>query len=231
MRKRRLLVVLTILFAFLHVQSASALDRYITITSSGTIKVKPDTVRINVTAWATANSSALALDQAKSTSSKVRTILNNFSIQSQYLKSSSLNVFPEYNYTPDKGSVLLDYKASQTFEIIVRAANNAGQIVDALVEAGGNNLSIDGVTPFLYDSSVASESARITAVKAAKVKVNSYAKLLGTRIGKITYLEESTSPNTYPVMMAQAKSDIGATVIDLGTQDLTVTITTRWALL
>ena len=72
---------------------------------------------------------------------------------------------------------------------------------------------------------------RSAAVKAAKLKITSYAKLLGTRIGKITYLEESASPNTYPLMMAQAKSDAGATVIDLGTQDLTVTITTRWALL
>mgnify|MGYP003336793717 FL=1 len=171
----RLRVFLVLFFtALLPIQSALAVDRYITVTASGTVKVKPDTVRINASVWATSNTSSDALSQAKAAAVKVRTVLGENQITAPYIKSSSLTVFPEYNYTQDKGSVLQGYKANQSFEIIVRAAANAGAVVDALVGAAGNNLSIEGVTPYLYDQSGKQESARSAAVIAAKAKANSY---------------------------------------------------------
>lgn len=217
--------------ALLPIQSALAVDRYITVTASGTVKVKPDTVRINASVWATSATSAEALSQAKAAAVKVRTVLSENQITAPYIKSSSLTVFPEYNYTQDKGSVLQGYKANQSFEIIVRVAANAGAVVDALVGAAGNNLSIEGVTPYLYDQSGKQESARSAAVIAAKAKANSYAKLLTAKLGKIIYLEEAGATSPYPIMMAQAKSDAGSTLVDLGTQDVTVSVTTRWSIL
>ena len=229
MRLRILLALL--LTALFPIQSAHAVDRYITVVASGTIKVKPDTVRINASVWATSSSSSDALSQAKAAAAKVRTVLSENQITSQYIKTSSLTVFPEYNYTQDKGSVLQDYKANQGFEIIVRTAANAGTVVDALVGSVGNNLTIEGVTPYLYDQSGKQESARSAAISAAKSKANSYAKLLSVRLGKIIYLEEGVTSSPYPIMMAQAKSDAGSTVVDLGTQDVTISVTTRWSIL
>jgi uncharacterized protein len=210
--------------------SAHAADRYISVSASGTVKVKPDAVRLNATVSVVAGASKDALSAASASAAKVRAALVANGIVSQYIKSTSLTVFPEYNYTQDKGSVLTGYRASQSFEIIIRNAANAGAVVDAAVGATDNSLSIDGVTPFVYDTTVASQAARVAAVASAKAKASSYAKLLGVSLGKIVYLEESSSPNPYPVMMAMAKSDAGATQIDLGQQDLTISINTRWAL-
>jgi uncharacterized protein len=210
--------------------SAHAADRYISVRASGTVKVKPDAVRLNATVSVVAGASKNALSGASASAAKVRSALVANGIVSQYIKSTSLTVFPEYNYTQDKGSVLTGYRASQSFEIIIRNAANAGAVVDAVVGATDNSLSIDGVTPFVYDTNLASQAARVAAVASAKAKASSYAKLLGVSLGKIIYLEESASPNPYPVMMAMAKSDAGATQIDLGQQDLTIAINTRWAI-
>jgi uncharacterized protein YggE len=57
--------------------------------------------------------------------------------------------------------------------------------------------------------------------------------LLGVKLGKITYLVENGSPSitapTYDIPML-AKSEAAATVVDLGQQDVIVTVTVRWAL-
>ena len=77
---------------------------------------------------------------------------------------------------------------------------------------------------------LAEESA--AAVTNAKSKASSYAKLLGTSIGKVLSLEEQSSPvysSPFPMAKAGLAAD-QAVEIDLGEQDVTVTITVRWAL-
>ena len=230
MNKKLSLAGLILAVVLINQQPASAVDRYISVTANGTVKVKPDSVRINATAWATASSSKLALNQTSTASEKLRNTLNSTGITKEYIKSNSISVMPEYNYTPDKGSVLLDYKATQSFEIIVRNAGAAGNLVDAIVSQLSESITIDGVTPFIYDPTKATASARIDAVKRAKSKASSYAKLLGVHLGKIIYLDESNGSSPIPLTMATAKSDSGATVVDLGTQDVIVSVTTRWAI-
>jgi uncharacterized protein YggE len=141
-----------------------------------------------------------------------------------------LTIYPEYNYTQETGNVLTGYRASQSFEVVIRNAAKAGEIVDAVVTSAGDALYINGVTPFVYDNTKATEAARISAVKNAKAKANSYAKLLGVKIGKVIWLQESSAPSSYPISMVQAKSDAGATQIDLGQQDISVSVATRWAI-
>ena len=102
--------------------------------------------------------------------------------------------------------------------------------VDGAVNAVGDNLTIDGVTPFIFDSTKASAAARIDAVKRAKAKASAYARLLGVNLGKIIYLDESSGGSPVPIMMGAAKSDSGATVVDLGQQEVVVNIVTRWTI-
>lgn len=206
-----------------------AADRYISVSASGSVKVVPDTVRVNASVSVLAQSSSEASSQAGATAAAMRAALKANQIAAQYIKSQNLSVYPEYQYTQDKGSVLSGYRATQSFEIIIRNAKGAGAVVDALIAAGGNNLSIDGVTPFLYDETAASDAARANAVAHAKAKATSYAKLLGVKLASVTYLEESSGIAPFP-MMALAKSDVGATQIDLGQQDVSVSVNVRWAI-
>ena len=210
--------------------SALAADRYIGVSATGTVKVKPDTVRLNASVVVVASANKDALTGASASAAKLRTALGANGVIPTYIKSTTLTVFPEYNYTADKGSTLVGYRASQTFEVIIRNANNAGVVVDAVVAAVGDSLTIDGVTPYVFDNTSATEKARIDAVARAKAKATSYARLLGVKLGKVTYLEESSAPSPFPVMMAMAKSDAGATQIDLGQQDVSISVVARWSI-
>jgi uncharacterized protein YggE len=210
--------------------SAHAADRYINVSATGLVKVTPDTVRINASVSVVGATSAAASSTANTTASAVRSALKSNGVDTKYIKSQSLTIYPEYNYTQDKGSVLVGYRATQSFEIIVRNAQNAGTVVDAIVAAGGDNLQLNGVTPYVYDSASASGAARSDAIANAKAKATHYAKLLGVRLSSVTSLDETTAPSPYPIMMATAKMDSGATQVDLGQQDVSVSVTIKWSI-
>ena len=210
--------------------SQAAPVRYISVSSVGTVKVTPDAVRLNASVSNISKVSKDALAAANVAASKFRAAILANGIDKKYLASTTLTVYPEYNYTQDAGNVLIGYRASQSFEVVIRNAAKAGEIVDAVVASAGDLLAINGVTPFVYDNTKATEAARNSAVKNAKAKAASYAKLLGVKIGKIIYLQESSAPSAYPIMMVQAKASDESTSIDLGQQDVTVSVATRWSI-
>lgn len=212
--------------------AATSPNRYVTITADGSVKVVPDAVRMNATVTVIAASSKEAQAQVSTTSAAVRAALLAAQIDKKDIATQSITVYPEYNYTQDTGAKLIGYRSSQSFAIVIRNAANAGEIVDSVIAAGGDNLQINGVTPFVLDSTKAAESARSVAVKNAKAKAASYAKLLGVKLGKVTYIVENYAPASYPVQTMLGKAeDASSTVVDLGQQDVTVSVTVRWALL
>jgi uncharacterized protein YggE len=208
--------------ASLPAEAATPETRYVTVNSQGSIKVTPDAVRLNANVSFVAGSNKEALAKVSTVGAAVRAALTKSGILKGDIATQSITVYPEYNYTQDKGSVLVGYRGSQGFVVTIKNAENAGAVVDA----------VQGVTPFVLDASKATESARTAAVKNAKAKATSYAKLLDAKLGRVNYLVENSSPVEYSPILAMSKAaDSEATVVDLGEQDVTVSITIQWSLL
>ncbi len=210
---------------------ASATDtRYITISATGATTVVPDAVRINATVSVLGTTSKGALSTASKTSSTVRSALTASEVATKDIATQSITVYPEYSYTTSGTPTLSGYRATQSFDITIRNAATAGAVVDAIIEAGGDSLQLNGVSPFVLDSDKATETARTAAVKKAKAKATSYAKLLGVKLGRVIHLDETSTPTPYPIYTATAKADSAATVVDLGEQKVSVSITVRWSI-
>jgi uncharacterized protein YggE len=224
-------LLMTVVAGVLSPAAEAAATRYITVSAQGVVKVVPDAVRISATATAVAATSKEALAATSKAATAVRAALKAAKIDTKDIATQSVSVYPEYKYTNDGGSTLTGYRGSQSFTITVRAADSAGALVDSLVAAGGDNLQINGATPFVLDSTKSLEAARAAAVKSAKAKASSYAKLMGVKLGKVNYLVENSAPSNYTPVMAVAKAESDATVIDLGQQDVTIAVTVQWALL
>lgn len=239
MRKNRKIIAIAL--ALVSVLSVGALgiapaqanepSRHVTVTGVGSVSVVPDAVRFYPSVTALAAKSADALATASRTASAVRSALRAEGIATKDIKSSNLSVFPEYNYTQDKGSVIVGYRATQSFNVVIRKADTAGKVVESVVNAGNENVQINGIVPFITKGSAAMEEARAAAVADARARAASYAKLLGTSLGRVVYLQENTAPSYNFPMLGVAKAADGATPeIDLGEEELSVSITVRWAL-
>ena len=210
--------------------NASESTRHITVNGVGTSMVTPDAVRFFASVSVLAKTNKEALSSASKSASEVRAALKAESIATKDIKTSSLTVYPEYNYSQDKGSQLIGYRATQSFTVVVRKAENAGAVIDAVVDAGGDSVQVNGVSPFLANGAAATEKAREAAVADAKSRASSYAKYLGASLGRVIYLTEVSAPiYTFPMVSEKAASS-DATQIDLGETEVTVTVTVRWSL-
>jgi len=213
------------------VSAQAAATRYITVSAEGTVKVAPDAVRLTATVSVVSPTNKEALAATSTNAAAVRKALVAAGISTKDIATQNISVYPEYKYDTNGGSTLSGYRGSQVFSVVIRAAANAGAIVDAVVAAAGDSVQINSVSPFIVDAAKAAESARAVAVKNAKAKAASYAKLLGVKLGKVNYLTENGSPSiSLPVFAAAAKAEDASTVVDLGQQDVTVSITIQWAL-
>jgi uncharacterized protein YggE len=232
LRKRISIIAVASLVSagFFTTSAEAATSRYITVNAQGSVKVVPDAVRINATSTNVAATSKEALAATAKTSAAVRAALLAAKIDKKDIATQSISISPEYKYE-NNTSTIIGYRASQSFTIVVRAADTAGSIVDDIVAAGGDSLQLSGATPFVLDNSKATAAARTAAVKSARAKAASYASLLGVKLGKVTYLIENSSPVSYVPVMGVAKAESDATVIDLGEQDVSVSVTVKWSLL
>jgi uncharacterized protein YggE len=210
--------------------TATAATRYITTSGNGTVSVVPDAVKISATVSAVGASSKAALASANTTSAAVRKALTANKIATRDIATQSISVYPEYSYPENASPVISGYRASQSFSITVRAAETAGAVVDVIVDAGGANVMINGASPFVLDNEKATDLARAAAVKSARAKAASYAKLLGVKLGRVVFLNEQSSPNPFPMFGVSAKAEDAPTQIDLGQQEVTVLVTVRWSI-
>ncbi len=234
--KRSLLLVapLALLSTVIAPVSANAATstRYITVNAEGTVKVAPDAVRLTATVSVVAPSNKEALAATSTNAAAVRKALIAAGVSTKDIATQNITAYPEYRYDNNGVSTLTGYRGSQVFSVVIRAASTAGAVVDAVVAAGTDAVQINSVSPFVLDAAKATESARAVAVKNAKAKATSYAKLMGVRLGKVNYLVENGSPSiSVPIFTATAKAESdAATVVDLGQQDVTVSITVQWAI-
>ena len=201
----------------------------ITVQATGSADVVPDAIRLSLSVSVLAEANDAALSQASDAASVVRAVLKDFAIDDADVATQTLSVSPEYNYSEAEGQQLVGYRASQVFDILIRDAERSGEVIDAIVSRGGPGVSINSTTPIVDDATDGAVAAREDAVKKARAKAEEYAALLGVKLGDLVYLTEVSAPTN---IVLGAKSDAmaenAATVIDLGTQEISVTVEARW---
>jgi uncharacterized protein YggE len=120
--------------------SMAAPTRSISVNAEGTVKVTPDAVRMSATATVVAASNKEALAETGKVAAAVRAALLANGVAKTEIATQSISSYPEYSYTPEGGSKLVGYRASQSFVVTIKNAANAGAVVDAVVAAGGSNV-------------------------------------------------------------------------------------------
>ncbi|MFZ9816289.1 MAG: SIMPL domain-containing protein [Ilumatobacteraceae bacterium] len=201
----------------------------ITVQAVGTADVVPDSVRLSLTVSVVSDSNEDALSLAASAADRVRGVVTDSGVATADIATQTVTVNPEYSYTEAEGQKIIGYRASQVFDVLIRDAEGAGAVVDAVVAAGGADVSINYTSPVVEDATASAMAARKDAVAKARAKAEEYAALLDVELGDVLYLTEVSSPNNVVIgAKADAAAESLGTTVDLGTQEVTVTVEVRW---
>ena len=203
------------------------------ISATGTVSRVPDLAIISagvVTKSATATG-AIADNAARM--ERVRAALRRAGIEDRDIQTSSISLQPDYRYQEGQPPVLTGYGASNNVAIKFRDIRKSGQILDALVAQGANQ--INGPSLTIDKPEAAYDEARGKAIAVARARADLYARTLGMRVVKLLSVSETGGfarpPMPYMRDVAMAAQEGSAkTGIDPGSQDLEVTLTMSFEL-
>ena len=203
------------------------------ISATGTASRVPDLAIISagvVTKSATATG-AIADNAARM--DRVRAALRRAGIEDGDIQTSSISLQPDYRYQEGQPPVLTGYGASNNVAIKFRDIRKSGQILDALVAQGANQ--INGPSLTIDKPEAAYDEARGKAIAVGRARADLYARTLGMRVAKLLSVSEtggfSRPPMPYMRDVAMVAQEGSAkTGIDPGSQDLEVTLTMSFEL-
>ena len=217
-----------------HDDHGSKTSQGVTVQATGTVKVVPDGVSFNFAVSVLAQSSETAMSDASAAAEQVRTALDAAGVAKDDIATQNISVYPEYVSSSTGSQTLSGYRAQQVFTVTLRDTAKAGEVVDSVIAAGGNSLQVYGVTPTLLDTDAAVAQAREAAIKSAKEKAKDYADLVDSELDSVIYVTEISSPVSPEWLRAgvadSAETSATKTVVNLGTQEVSVTVEVRWSL-
>jgi uncharacterized protein YggE len=121
-------------------------------------------------------------------------------------------------------SQVISYQVSNTITVTIRTIDNTGSIIDAVVSAGGNLISIDSVSLSVDQPDQYYTQARQLAMTDASNKASQLAKLAGVILGKAISISESSSTPVYPPIFRSAGVAAPSTSISPGEIDITIDV-------
>lgn len=185
------------------VMQVDASSPLITLTVQEEVQAAPSlaTISAGVTTQAATASEALRANAQKMNA--VVAELKKRGIAGKDIQTSSINLNPQYNYNNREGQppTLTGYQASNMVTLQTRDLDKIGELLDALVAVGGNN--INGPNFSIEDDTKQKYAARDKALQSAQTQANFYAQRSGYKTAKLVSITEGVAINRgpMPVMM------------------------------
>jgi uncharacterized protein YggE len=203
----------------------------ITVSGSGQATGTPDVVRVTVGVRVVRETVDEALDAANAAAERVITALDGAGVAAEDRQTRDFSISPEYGDRGDGGSAITGYAVSNLIEAKIRDVGGAGAVLTAVADAGGDDTQIQGVSFALEDDGEQIAAAREAAFADALVRAEQYAQIVGVTLGDLIGITDVTvsSPRSADVF-ADATAEGAAVPIEPGTQQVTVSVTVRWAL-
>ncbi len=152
-------------------------------------------------------------------------------IERRDIQTANFNLNPDYRHNPQTGEQsFAGYTVHNQVNVKLRDLKRAGEVLDALVAAGANN--IHGPNFMLEDDAEAKEEARAAAFASGKAMAEKYAGMAGYSGVRLLEVSESfqsymRGPPVATAMRMEAAAD-ASTPIEPGEVGTGVTITVKY---
>lgn len=185
--------------------------RTVSVSGTGTVKIDPDTARLDLGVVANNESLEVAQTEVSEGLANITQVLTDAGIEAEDIATTSYTVYPIAEYDRDGNHVGIErYEVSSGFSIVVRDIESVGTVLDAAVEAGANN--VWGISVYVEDPSSAASQARSMAVDDARAKADELATASGMVVTNVVSISETSAPPPMPLQydLARGGADMTA---------------------
>lgn len=196
------------------------------ISATGEATRVPDIAIVSAGVVTRAATARAALEQNAARMERVRAAIKRAGIADRDIQTSNISLNPEYRYGENQPPRLVGYTASNQVSVRFRDIARTGDILDALVAEGANQ--INGPSLTIDKPEEALDEARTKALATGRARAELYARALGMRVVRLLSVSETGRgypvPPPMPVMMEARAMGDASTKIDPGEQKLSVTL-------
>lgn len=202
----------------------------ITVGGEGEIKVAPDRANVTLGIQTQGKTAAEAMDAANQKMQAIVAKLKELKLPDNVIQTKNVSVSPQYSQRPPEGTAatIIGYQANNSVEVRIDDINRTGEIVDAAVNAGANQ--VQGIRFSLKDDSAIRGKAVEAAVNSARVDADSLAKALGVQLKGVQTVSIDSAPRTTTVDRAVAASPSFAAQVQPGEISYTVHVQVTYAI-
>lgn len=200
------------------VSSEEAESPYTRLSLSGTGYASQTTEYVAVSAAAEtfSTSASRAMSENASDMSRLRSRLGDLGVAKDDFRTANFNFQKGSDPDDNDGDRAQGFIVQHQLAIIVRDPDKSGPIMDALVDAGAKNLSVNRYYGYSQEvSPQALKDARARAIRDAQAKANDYAGALGMRVRRIVSINDQGGyAQDRPMPVPAARIDAAATSIE-----------------
>ena len=179
----------------------------LTVEAVGEVRQKPDIAIVSAGVVTQAATASGALAENRQRMARVIDALRAAGIARADIQTSNLSLSPDYRYDEGRDPQITGYRANNQVSVTIRDIENAGEVLDALVEVGANQFN--GPTLQVEDADAALDQARKDAVAKARARAELYASAAGLSVARIASISETAQRNyPPPIVMTAARSDM-----------------------
>lgn len=161
------------------------------VTGQGEVMAVPDIAELSLGVEAQADTVSEAQAQATEAMGQVMQALQDNGVAEKDIQTQRFNIYPMTRWIEEKDKEeIIGYRVTNIVLAKIREVDTAGDVIDAVAEAGGDLVRIQGISFTIDDPSRYYEEARVKAVKDAKGKASQLANLAGVRLGEPIYISE-----------------------------------------
>jgi uncharacterized protein YggE len=162
------------------------------VTGTGEVSITPDIATLNLGVVAQETNVALAQSKASEGMAKVMKALTDIGIAQKDLQTGYFSINQRTRWDNEKQTdATVGYLVTNMVTVKIRDTGKVGNIIDAVVQAGGDLIRINGISFSVEDPAKYYQEVREKAMTAAKSKAEELARLAGLTLGKPTYIVEN----------------------------------------
>lgn len=153
-------------------------------------------------------------------------------IQTEYFSIYDVTRWAE----DDLEEVTVGYRVTNIVTAKIRDVNRAGDIIDAVVLAGGDVIRVDDISFAVDDPTPYYRAAREDAMDDARSKAEQLANAAGVTLGSPTYVSESSYVSYFPQMAMEAAmpapaAEVPETPISAGEMEIRTSVQVAYSIL
>ncbi len=205
------------------------------VNGKGEVSAVPDVANLVLGVQAQSATVADAQSQAAKAMDGVMAALAGNGVAKKDIQTQYFNVQQLAKYDNNKQqTIVIGYQVTNMVTAKIRTLDKAGAIIDAVVKAGGDLTRINSISFSVDDPTSYYNDARQKAMADARAKADQMAGLAGIKLGKPTYISESSylPPTPTPVLRAEAvPAPAPQTSISPGEMKISVNVQVVYAIL